>query len=232
MVDAADAETQQQALNETLPALEKERDATVTQFKEAQSAVDQTQSELKDAESQQNEIEQQLQADSSDKVSLEEQIAENKSAQEKAGCAEQAEPDETCANLIEEAGTLKTQLADLESKISEGQAALVAINAQIDSLKKLLEVYEATFNSLQEQLNGIEARLNSRQNAISELKEGAANLNKKAQDIKDCVVNYSVSYYNKIGLNEAGLEAAMSTVRQTYVTFDEVMQENSEEPKS
>jgi predicted nuclease with TOPRIM domain len=231
LVDAADAETQQEALNETLPALEKERDATVTQLKEAQSAVSQTQSELKDAESQQSEIEQQLQDDAQEKASVEEQIAENKSAQEKAGCAEQAEPDAQCADLIKEAVALKQQVAELEDKISEGQAALAVINAQIDSLKKLLEAYEATYNSLQEQLNGVEARLNSRQNAISELKEGAENLIKKAQDIKGCVENYSVDYYNKIGLSEAALEAAMSTVLQTYVTFDQVMQENSEDPK-
>ncbi len=224
LVDAADAKTQQISLNDSLPVLEKERDAIVDQFKQAAEAVDTTQAELKNAQEQKSEIEQQLQDNTFDKASLEEDIAENKSAQEKAGCAEQAEPDETCAVLIKEAEALKQQLAEVESKISEGQAELAAINATIDSLQKLLEVYEANLNSLQEQMDSIEGRINSRQNAISELKVGVENLTQKAQDIRDCVINYSAAYYNKIGLSEVQLDAAMSTVLQTYVTFDDVMQ--------
>jgi uncharacterized coiled-coil DUF342 family protein len=232
LFEASEAVAQSDALSETIPALQKERDDITTRTKEAAAAVAQTRDEVEQIQNDIDSLETEISSDSDQLAQILEQFAGNKSAREKLGCADQTEPDEKCAELIKEGAELSKQIAELEANISEKQAELLTKISEKDALTKLLEVYEATLATLQEQEASIQNRLDSRQNAISELKEGAENLNKKAQDIKDCVVNYSVAYYQRIGLTEASLEAAMSIVNQTYITFDQAMQENSEEPKS
>ncbi len=231
LVQSSDAKVEQKSLENSLPPLEKERDSVTDDYKQSVNQVADTKSELKDKESDYQSVSESLQTASEELVSLNKALDENKSLQEKLGCAEQAEPNEDCQQAIKEAEGLRNDIASVQASIDEYQRELASLQLEIDALNKLLEVYEARSAELQQQLDSLDNRIQSRQDAVSQLKVAAEELESKAADIRDCVVNYSAVYYNKIGLNEAALEAAMSTIFQTYVTFDQVMQENSEEPK-